>query len=529
MAFIGENIKTSIKKNTKDNIKKNDKKFRKKCTLKRIVAIMLIISLLPFGEFGNIYLSAAAEEMNNQIEENNGENNQNNESVVSDNVEEQEEIYEDLEINDGYTLSENKVVNNLTIKSGTLNLNGYKMVVLEECKISGGKLWFNGGTLEVGANFTATNRSIVVMENANDYLKIDGNILLSNSADNDNKYTNGVIEVKGDVRFSLGGNFRASSYHKIICTGYTKQEIFVSESNTVNILELNNYSNEGVNFQNYFTINELIDNGCKYTYGGIEGNHGFSLEEDMVIEDSVYLTDGRIELNGHMLVIKGDLVQAAGVIDVQGGSLIIEGDYRQQTISNTGTYEAGNALLVMTNPSDVVNVHGGFYCDTKVDTRGYLSDGQMIIGGDFEVIGSKKGSGFIPEGNHKVVLNGTEKQVIKIKSDDWNYSYIQNIEIMNSSEEGIETDGYISIYGNVSDKDRKLHGDVTAYSGTVFTDGYFDGNLKINSEYKLTDELTVNGNLYLNAKITIYGKLHVNGSVNTTSTYDRLYIDNKWM
>lgn len=126
MAFIGENIKTSIKKNTKDNIKKNDKKFRKKCTLKRIVAIMLIISLLPFGEFGNIYLSAAAEEMNNQIEENNGENNQNNESVVSDNVEEQEEIYEDLEINDGYTLSENKVVNNLTIKSGTLNLNAIR-------------------------------------------------------------------------------------------------------------------------------------------------------------------------------------------------------------------------------------------------------------------------------------------------------------------------------------------------------------------------------------------------------------------
>ena len=102
-------------------------------------------------------------------------------------------------------------------------------------------------------------------------------------------------------------------------------------SGTFATVELRNYSEEGVYSETVFTRTELIRNGCRLTYGALEGEFGWTLEENQVWEGDLVLLDDVLDLNGHELTIKGDLVQTAGEIRISGGRLIVEGDYRIQS------------------------------------------------------------------------------------------------------------------------------------------------------------------------------------------------------
>ncbi|HIE03016.1 MAG TPA: hypothetical protein EYP59_22500, partial [Thiotrichaceae bacterium] len=67
----------------------------------------------------------------------------------------------------------------------------------------------------------------------------------------------------------------------------------------------------------------------------------WTLQQDEVVSNTFNLK-GYINLNGHTLTIKGDLIHSAGQLSVNQGKLIVEGDYRIQTPKDEAyTYSSG--------------------------------------------------------------------------------------------------------------------------------------------------------------------------------------------
>jgi len=176
------------------------------------------------------------------------------------------------------------------------------------------------------------------MTNENDYVCVEGNFVTQSYYSHSSRLTDGVLEVKGDFiqkkhqsSYAYRDNFYASGKHKTILSGEKLQKVsFETAESRFNILELRNYSEDGVEFNQPLNANTFIDNGCKVKFAG-SGAIGWTLADDETYEGDLYLGGGVLDLNGHELKVTGNLIQSGGTIDINGGKLYIEGDYRLQT------------------------------------------------------------------------------------------------------------------------------------------------------------------------------------------------------
>ena len=172
-------------------------------------------------------------------------------------------------------------------------------------------------------------------------ITVKGNLLLG-----DNAY----CEVSKGI-LTLGGNLSGNGYlllsgsHKTILNGEELQIIDINSSSYFNELEVTNSSNEGIYFKYLYPIKNLISNGNKIKYEGIEGVFGCTLEEDTTIGGDLILIDDTLDLNGHKLTITGNLIQYSGIVYVHGGELNVEGDYR---IEKTKTVDGNTTYVVFT-------------------------------------------------------------------------------------------------------------------------------------------------------------------------------------
>ena len=173
------------------------------------------------------------------------------------------------------TLSENSVCDSLTITGGTLNLNGYELIVNGNITQTGGGITIGGGRLLVDGNYTAGTTSTckgccLTMINENDYVLINGDIFFNGHNNHTNYLTEGTLVLKGNFtqKSTNSGcsrnNFNCTGNHTVILCGDSNQTIYFEDydSSKFNNLyitkELSNYT---------FTPESIADTAVPYEMG----------------------------------------------------------------------------------------------------------------------------------------------------------------------------------------------------------------------------------------------------------------------
>ncbi len=331
--------------------------------------------------------------------------------------------------------------------------------------------------------------------------------------------TNGVIEVKGDFTqkyYNYKDNFAPSGEHKVILSGEGLQTVdFARSESRFNILEIQNYSAEGVYFKTNVTIIELIDNGCNVKFANGERS-GWKLEQDETIEGDLNLARGTLDLNGHKLTIKGNLIHSGGTLLVNGGELEVQGNYRVQAIDGTN-YINSTGVLNMTKEADTVRVFGEFVMQSTASHSEMLTAGTLEIGGNLTQIGGANGYNFCTSGSHTIVLNGTEKQSLSIADNGKGSSRINNLKITNTSADGVDIARDVYVIGNLYNTESKVTNSSRIILAGTFADNAWNHDIWLNENRTLTDDIEIGGNLYLNGNT-----LDLNG--NTLTVKGDVYI-----
>ena len=114
---------------------------------------------------------------------------------------------------------------------------------------------------------------------------------------------------------------------------------------------------------------------------------------------------------------------------------------------------------------------------------------------------------FKTSGNHKVVFDGENQQIISINSSSYDRSHFTNVEFANTSQAGIVFSedivvaGEVSVTGNV-----KLTGYICLYSVATVKNNTINADIKFPYGYTLSDNLTINGNITANGTVNLNGK-----------------------
>ncbi|MDP4182557.1 MAG: fibronectin type III domain-containing protein, partial [Bacillota bacterium] len=345
---------------------------------------------------------------------------------------------------------EDKVYGDLFLDSGVLDLNGHKITVNGNLVHNNGTLNIDFGKLDVEGNYTMSYGMIgyLKMTNSEDYVLVKGNFFTQAHYSNEGYLTAGVMEVRGDFTQRYydscagGKSFRPTGAHKVILSGSGLQTIsFDSPESGFNTLELDNNSDQGIKFLTPLNAIKFIPNGCRisFTNGDVLG---WKLEQDETYDGDLYLAGDTLDLNGHKLIVKGNLVQSGGVVYINNGQLTVTGDYRLQTAAKasngTVTYSYGNGCLKMVNDIDYVKVGGSFVTQSQYSHNGLLTAGTLEVKGDFIQKRQSAYDNFNASGTHKVVLSGSALQTISFDSPASNYSCFGLLEITNSSAAGVK-------------------------------------------------------------------------------------------
>ena len=302
----------------------------------------------------------------------------------------------------------------------------------------------------------------------NGKLAVSGNCSVQNTSISVDK--DGVLELNGTEAQTL----------TVTNTGSTLQKVV-----------FNNTSKEGVLVVgNPLIVTPEIATGCVVKFEG-GGQLGMTLEEDTEL-DSLYLVGGVLDLNGHKLTVKGDLIQASGKVIINGGTLDVKGNYKLASKSVVDEEEtevqSSTGYLVMTNGEDLVNVGKNFETYTTRSHSGSLTAGIMTVSGDFVQGGDS--SSFTATGTHQVVFTDDTAHTVSFSSTN---SRFQNVDFGT----GTITPTNVSFTGT-------LIGDKCVFDGTINAYGS-----------KLDVQGAFNGNMYIGGSCTLAGDVHVKGDITT--------------
>ncbi len=410
--------------------------------------------------------------------------------------------------------------------SGAVEVSGIIRVKGNCVQNAYGDLYMNKGQLEIEGNYTVNNArdTRLRMQHGEDYLCVHGDVVYNPSYCSAEYLTAGTFEVRGNLTSTRG--LLAKGSHRFLFSGDKKQVISIASNEYFATIELQNYSEEGVYSATTFTKQKLIRNGCRMTYGDVEGEYGWTLEQDTVYEGDLILLEDILDLNGCTLTVTGDLIQVSGTVKVNGGQLVVEGDYRMQSRSGEDgvyTYGSSSGLLQMTDASDYVLIKGSYLSDSCSDTTGCLTEGILEIKGNMAVNSTYSKNSFLATGKHTLLLSGEGRQSISISAGSFSASRVSNLEITNEGEEGIVLEQVLYVTGNVKDNGNRVSGFAGISGSTAFTDNYFGGSVYISQGITLAGELIIGENLNISSSATISGNILVKGDC---VQYSYLYMNN---
>ncbi len=215
-------------------------------------------------------------------------------------------VVTDVTITKDLTLTKDlSTYGDLYFKDGTIDLNGYTLSVGGNVIQSGGQMYIHEGTLEIGGDYRIQtfqynqtydkmeyvgSSGYIKMNNTRDYVKILGDFYTQSSQGVSNKLLAGTMEIGGNfkqINYNTStSSFACSGSHKVRLIGSGEQHIsFDSTSSYFNDLELIN-------------TNVKFDTEIK----------GWTLQRDTTFGNGLENgTTGTFDLNGHKLIINGNL------------------------------------------------------------------------------------------------------------------------------------------------------------------------------------------------------------------------------
>ena len=150
-----------------------------------------------------------------------------------------------------------------------------------------------------------------------------------------------------------------------------------------------------------------------------------TLYDDLELEKTLTISsNGGIDLNGHTLIINGDLIQEVGTININGGKLVVKGDYRiQRYDEKEKSYGDSAGSLVMQGEKDELEVDGDFYTQSGGDYSNYvwnyLDGGTITLKGNFSQLKGDENN--FRANETKVIFAGSETQEISFETPESSY------------------------------------------------------------------------------------------------------------
>ncbi|MCR5228150.1 MAG: PKD domain-containing protein [Eubacterium sp.] len=440
--------------------------------------------------------------------------------------------YEGLEGTFGYTLDKDEFIDgDFILLDDTLDLNGHTLSVSGDFIQMSGCVNVNKGNLIIDGDYrqesqldgkTSVSSSKLIMKNNEDLICIGGDFIINSSVNNYGNQTDGIIELKGDLSFNSKNNDSGFYPTENLClklTGEKEQSLKSENGRKDSLLYLASL---------YI---ESEDEDYKLSGSSISISNELKTN-NVTVEPQIFLNSGSKLIsetyNGDLYVrtqLKDNLVIngiLSGAPDISG-NVIVNGSGNMDSLSmNGGTLEVSGDLsvkgLYMTHESDKITVHGDYNHGTAA-TR--LTNGELLIGGDFTNVNTA----FNASGNHKVILDGTEKQTISNP-----YGHFATLELRNYSTEGVYSNSIFKYdklikngcklsygFGNTTDG-FVLEGDYTHTGDLIFVDGEIDLN---------GHTLTIDGSLiHAGGTININGgKLIINKDLREQSPNENEYIE----
>ncbi len=242
----------------------------------------------------------------------------------------------------------------------------------------------SGGNFHVKGKLdaTQTTKEWVMSGSIGNTFRVDGDALADNIRLN---FSNGArFEVGGNLNLMKKYYFSMTEKSALVFCGDEKQEMLVDSKDRISlrVVEILNTSEEGVHFNRDDIYIETINtNGNHLFLAGKEVLEPFTLTEDTTLTGDYYMVGGTLDLNGHMLVVDGNLEAEYTTIDINGGTLHMNGDL---TLGYLG-------LLQMDGAEDKVYVDGKLAFFSAVGGQNtLLTAGELVVYGDFETYGGFK-------------------------------------------------------------------------------------------------------------------------------------------
>lgn len=269
----------------------------------------------------------------------------------------------------------------------------------------GGTFNYKGNILNDKTNKCSINVN-VLSNNPNNNCDMDG----YNSDITKGNYINNSGSTDSSITINSSYNCKVFS---IINSGSTRCNIQIISQNGICTIDglINNESSN--NCYIFITANGA---GGKTIINSIDNNSSTGSSIVQIKTPDTIIT-GNIDTGSEPFIVTGNLYQQSGEIRFEGGVLIIEKDY---SIS-------GSAVLYMTNASDFVSVGGSFSTSSSVSEQGKLTNGLMIINGDFSQKEAYDEKGiliqdsvynFAASDKHIVILNGKKVQNVNFDLND---------------------------------------------------------------------------------------------------------------
>ena len=404
-------------------------------------------------------------------------------------------LTKEMTIGGSVSIGSPTVIANIMTIEGSLNISSRAVTLSGNVHVKGdcvqgwsGNLEMSRGSLRVDGNYSIAQGAYYTylsMTNAEDYLYVKGDVIFYPTYGNSTYLSAGTFEIEGNLMSS--GLIYASGSHRFLFSGEEKQKISMSADEYFNIIELQNYSVEGVCSDSVIKRNTLIRNDCRLSYGDTMGECGWTLREDQIYEGDLLLMEETLDLNGYTLTVTGDFIQSAGTININGGELRVEGDYRMQTRSGTGgryTYGSSTAQLIMQNENDKVMVEGNMVMNTTLPTQDYLTNGTLEIKGSFSQVG---GCAYQASKNHTIVFSGKRNQAWATKEN----TIVGNL--VNQSEKRFTINATPTVLGTVKDEKKTIDGNgyIKLHNAGQIVDGTYSGTICIVGDDTLQQNLKI--------------------------------------
>ena len=521
-----------------------------KFTLKKIIAIIVMITLLPWDSYiGCFPLRVQAEELGDSVQ------------MVSDNNMKAEDVSvmdEEAAVSDGdasvripmfstgaprlssssdtgFMLTEDmEIEGEFVLTDGEINLNGYTLTIKGDFLQAGGVVNVAGGQFVVEGDYRIQSRSGQEDENiygpstgqlkmvdAGDYVMVMGSYLSDGSVDTTGYLTAGTLEVKGDVVVNNAYSSKAfvgTGSHKLLLSGEGLQNINImgsSESaSQVSSLEITNASEEGVVWAKVLCATGVVSDHKNKVSGtlSITGSTSFSdnyyggnvyvgvsctLSEEMNIGGDVSI--GAIITIVNTMTVGGNLSIDRNV--TISGKVYVKGNFYQNEwcemvmkrgwLEIEGDYVSNKndkyTSLHMYYAEDYIYVHGNM--DYHPHYNSILSIGTIEVGGDFT-----SSRHLTATNSHRFVFSGDSRQQIDIAPS----CYFATVELQNYSEEGVYATTMFNKNELIRNGCRLTYEGYTGELGWTLTeDTVYEGDLVL-----LEDALDLNGH-----SLTITGNL----------------------